>query len=210
MPEPNHIVVEDLQVAFLLPAKSGNTSVKLALWEMLHREPFKGPNIHDVKHFDYRSLDEIAIMGALDKLTVVGLIREPMARLKSQFAYNRLGKPRSLLSYLRSTAWLDQHSRTQASDLMHKGKVVPGVMLYLETLNEDWRTLSKSRGWPVVSTTWSNTLEDNGLTREPCFELDQPTSQESAMAYARLAADFALYKLLWNRRPQGGRRYADL
>ena len=207
MPEPNHIKFEGPMgrtVVFLLPCKSGQTSVKLALWHLRWGKPYDGENIHDQALFTY-----------VEKTTpadyVVGLIRHPLERSISQYAYNRQNPHPTYLNWIRRLAHtsdneMDQHERSQAWDLMDGGVVLPTHMLYLEHLKEDWEGLcfllwdkvGADEGVPPIVR--CNTLEDNRIRRPVILALNDKDSEESQHLSARYAADYALWGLLQGKR----------
>lgn len=204
MPEPNHIDVGG--TVFLCPCRAGNTTLKLCVWESLYGVPTDAmakarPNdwhIHSTRdRFTYTSLADIN----REKQLVVGLIREPYARALSMWGFS--GTKLSFETWLRDLGrdlGSNQHVRTQAADLMLDGKVVPHVMIYLEYFEDDWRALCRLRGWTYVPPpAYRNTLEEAKFKRNDP-KVKGPQDRAMRTMFSHYAADFALYRLLWDRR----------
>ncbi len=204
MPEPNHINLGD--TVFLCPCRSGNTTMKMCVWETLYGVPTDSMaksrphdwHIHATQdRFDYIELKNIDPV----KQLVVGLIRDPYQRALSMWGFS--------LTKLSFEQWLgklgkdlkaNQHVRTQASDLMLDGKPLPHLMIYLEYFEEDWEALCRLKGWKGARPpTYRNSLEErDALRRDP--EVRGPDDRAMQMLFSHYAADFALYDLLKPKR----------
>jgi len=208
VPEPNHILFEDgplAGVGFLLPCKSGNTSVKWALWRALGMGP-PPENIHAADLFPYASVERIS----MEADTIVGLIRDPWERVGSQYNY-LAPKGMTFPAWMRKVAKhpdyvADQHERSQWWDLQWGGQVLPDIWITasvrgmracvaaIDQMNtgasEDVGALIDKMMDDVRVT---NTLEDNGITRRPIDELFDDGEARSAFM-SRYGHDLLLYE----------------
>lgn len=163
MPDPNYILVDDC--AFLLPAKCANTSIKQAL--LLQRnepvdvnDPLWFVRIHSGEMFCYATCKQ----QAFEARRVVGVVREPVARLVSlwcdkvanvdKLEFRTPGNVTPRMSWGEfvdcvvndDDSQADQHWRSLTYDLVHKR--MPDTILRTQCLRDDWVLLERSLGWP--------------------------------------------------------------
>lgn len=140
MPDPNHIILHDHKLAFLLPAKTGQTSIKAALMQALGIE-WGGDApmlVHRPEHFTYLHQREIARYPYL-KFCVV---RNPWDRLAScwrdKYQDSRTWREFVLMVCKIEDAKADIHWRSQWYDLSCEGVFVPDRRLRFERLDQEW------------------------------------------------------------------------
>lgn len=195
MPDPNNILLTDEKLVFALPCKNANTSVKLAILKHLGK-PFPEPDnppqygVHRADLFDYISLRDTP-----KDCKVIGVMREPMDRMWSQFIFQRRGKV-DFAYWIRDLAHrpdyeVDQHVRTQFWDLTVDGKFFPHLVLYVDDLANDWAAFEHLAHWEPVGITHANTLEENGFARHTPEALGDESRKAIA---ARYGCDFFLYR----------------
>ena len=153
-------------------------------------------HIHStLDRFNYIALKDIDP----EKQLVVGLIRNPYDRALSMWGFSRTKESfeqwlRKLGKDLRS----NQHVRTQASDLMLDGSVLPHLMIYLEWFEQDWTAVCRLTGWKhTYPPKYLNSLEERDVVRR---EPAHPIGRAMEMMFSHYAADFALYELLKPKR----------
>ncbi len=162
MPDPNYILHRG--VAFLLPAKCANTSLKQAI--LMHRgdpvdtdRPGWFVRIHNAARLPY-----IGRARVHEADLVVGAVRDPVERLVScwrdkvgRVAQLEFRKPGKVTA---GTPWpdfvaavcstpdeeCDQHFRSLTADLVVNGQE-PDILLNTEHLEQDWRYLEKALNW---------------------------------------------------------------
>lgn len=212
MPDPNNIILHDLGLCLALPCRAANTSIKLGLAHHLGLalpKPDDPPQfgVHDAALFDYVALKDVP-----KRYTVIGVMREPLARIVSSWQFTA-APHQDFPAWVRRMAQhsdhdADQHVRSQSYDLMVGGRWRPNYMLSVEHLDEDWPAFERYLNhalfyWCKIDETLSpfdlpnaNTLEENGCTRrEATF-----TAETWKIVYSRWAADFLAYDVFSGRR----------
>jgi hypothetical protein len=205
MPDPNNIILRDLELAFILPCKSANTSVKLALCKRLGievPEPENPPQygVHNADLFEYVAAADIP-----ERYKVIGVMRDPLARILSMYQFTA---PKQMAfgawirrQAIRSDRDVDQHERSQLYEFLVDGELRVNAMLYVEYLQDDWQALETLMGWEGPGgISHANRLEESGIERLPVRaipELSEPrTSETWRSLYARYGADFFAYDTL--------------
>lgn len=147
MAEPVNIVLEGHRLAFMLPAKVGNASIKTAVADALgmtrNRLDAPGKWHTEPKDYLYRKRDEWLI---------IGFIRHPYARFVS--AWREVIRDngeckRAGFEFLptmdevagRLPEITDGHWRSLTDELVHEGKIVPRGLVRVEKMDTAWRQM---------------------------------------------------------------------
>jgi hypothetical protein len=218
MPDPNNIILRDNKLALALPCKCANTSVKLALLKQQQRdvpEPDNPPQygVHKADLFEYVALREVP-----DDFRIVGVMREPLARVLSIYAFTH-NRPQTFAQWIqrqaiRSDRDVDQHERSQLYEFMVDGELKLSAVMFVETLEADWRALENLMGWNgpggIAKT---NTLEENGCQRVAVPDIPElagsKTNETWRSLYARYGQDFFAYDILSTIRTSNIARVAN-
>lgn len=139
MPNPNHVILEEHKIAFMLPAKVANTSIKAAILKargIVFEDFYK---YHHTNEFVYASKEEIAALGP-DWLKI-GFVRNPWDRLMACYAdkYHPSWDFDGFINLVMSTKdyGADIHFRSQSYDLCIDGVPVPWMVVKIEEIESD-------------------------------------------------------------------------
>lgn len=163
--DPNNIVLPDQKIAFILPCKVANTSIKVALAEAL-KQPVSmaldgpAPYIHDEDTWGgIATKFEIHRLPKEDGWLKIGFIRHPVERLISCWqdkvmgpnafpafsVFSQLEYQMSCLDFAKAVAQIpddraDQHFRSQVWDLCAGSELIPDLVLSVDSADW-WKTL---------------------------------------------------------------------
>jgi dermatan 4-sulfotransferase 1 len=161
MPDPNNIVLNDHRLAFMLIPKVANTSIKMAMLNMMGiypKEP-RGLNHYmgcrsqhgNVFHVEQKS--KLATDYA-DYLRIA-FVRNPFDRILSCYrdkvlathhrSFTRFGiahgdSLRKFINIIKDVPdnHAEQHFRSQSAELIHNDNLVPDFVGRFETIDSDW------------------------------------------------------------------------
>ena len=159
MPNPNHIVVHQHKLVFLLPPKVANSSVKTAILNATGQKvPIKQQqrHVHRHKFFKYVSTADTAKLKGYLK---VGFVRNPWDRLVSLYVDKiqlrhtglplkrmKLNHESTFTEFVHAVCAIpdkdaDIHFQSQWHQLSHNGHLVSDLLIYFESINYGWGRL---------------------------------------------------------------------
>lgn len=169
MADPNHVVLRQHRLVFMLPCKVGNTSIKAALADSLGQARGR---LHTEQRWHHLGPEAIAELG--QGWLVAGFVRHPYARfiaawrhkLRDEGQWHRVGFERmpALDEVAEALPRItDQHWRALADDLMYAGAMLPEVIVRVEDIRQGWDRLAKRVrqhcGLRLASLPWLNATE---------------------------------------------------
>lgn len=181
MADPNHLLLEEWKVCFMLPCKVGNSSIKAAICDTISA-PYKG--MHQGERWHHATKEEIAALP--DEWIVIGFIRNPYDRFMSAWRnkmrdedlWKRIGLPHK--PTVEETAkWLprinDQHWRKLVDELMLDGEMLPDLIIRTDRLGKAWKYVQRAVdghcGVKVADVPHLNKTAPSGPLRGPAKEL---------------------------------------
>lgn len=205
MADPNHVLVPQSNVLFVLPHKSACTSMKTAIrdaWGI----PSSGGSIHD----DLPSpLRYCALADRPRDVMVIGVIRDPFRRFASSCRYIPHKHPvdafvewavttsddKMMADVKGPSRWI--HLRSQAYDYYDGDTLVPTVWLYVESLQEDWSAVLRHFNLPAKDMPHLNRSGDKKALGTEGHEALRPYHQRLRQRFLR---DWELYEQNQSRR----------
>lgn len=149
MADPNHILMEEWKVCFMLPCKVGNSSIKGALCDTLGT-PYKGMHLDD--RWTYASKETIAALPA--GWIKIGFIRNPYDRfmsawrnkMRDQDRWRKMALPHKP-SVEQTAEWLprinDIHWRRLVDELVLDGEIIPDLIIRTDRLSKAWKYVQR-------------------------------------------------------------------